>query len=71
MGTLLGASEGPSLGVDEDSMLGMSEGPAVGEDVGTLVDMGMKKGGSGKVIGAEGLVEKLSEGKDDGRSVGV
>lgn len=52
-------------------MLGVGEGPAVGEFVGCLVDMGMKKGRSGNVIGADGLVEKLSEGKDDGMIVGV
>lgn len=71
MGTLLGVSECSLLGADEDSTLGMGEGPAVDKLVGTLVDMGMKKGGSGNVIGADGLVEKLSEGKDDGRSVGI
>ena len=52
-------------------MLGISEGPAVGKVVGCPVDMGMKKGGSGNVIGADGLVEKLSEGENDGRSVGM
>ena len=57
--------------MDEDSTLGMSEGPAVGPPVGFLVDIGMKNGRSGNVIGADGLVEKLSEGKDDGRSVGI
>ena len=71
MGTLLGVNEGSLLGVDEDSTLGMSEGPAVGPPVGFLVDIGMKNGRSGNVIGADGLVEKLSEGKDDGRSVGI
>ena len=71
MGTLLGVSEGSLLGVDEDSMLGMSEGPAVGEVVGTSVDMDSEKGGSGKVIGAGGLVKKLVEGDEDGKSVGM
>ena len=52
-------------------MLGVGEGPAVGEFVGCLVDMGMKTGRSGNVLGADGLVEKPSDGKDDGIMVGM